>query len=698
MADTERLFNKAQGDSLISAINAITARLQEMYTVDDALSSTSENPVQNKVVKVALDGKVDTVSGKGLSTNDYTNDDKESVANSAKQIASTQTISGNPLTLTDCAPINAESLVVELLPKQDLHGQDAPYVGGAGKNKLPMTVAKLKSDNVSGSWSGNAYTYNAVTYTVQTDNDGNVTGIDVHGTATGGNSIISLTGLSVESGQKLNGAPSGGRMFVSNSTGSTDYAADTGSGATVNTTDSNARFYIQVLNGTNINHALYQPMIRLSTEPDPTFAPYSNICPISGYTQTSVEGTGINVFDGVLEDGYINPSTGENASSSSYVRSKNYTPIADMLTYYVKAGTEYDSFTILFYDNEKKYLSYQGKNTVLNKVMIPPANAKYFRLYCDKLSDNTISINYPSTDTQYRTYASTSATIQFGQTVYGGKSDFVEGGTSDEWDIVTFTNEWSDDDITQDGGHRYRYTGTVNDLTPLSDIVCDCFKGVKKNAANIKMGEMSITGSAEYPFIRVVTNMDFNDFKTYIVGKQACFKIPTPSEISTPATPLKLLKGTNNLSTNGTTITLGYQPDNVIGEVKGEIEKCAVDAEFMQFTDGTDTFTDVNLSLDALSHTVSVVGSKIEQKRFICFEVMDKMGGVLQGILASCIAFTDGAKTPSGTAFRAYIDPVSMYVDLRICGSGGSYMLSYQSETSFSASAFYVRVRMMNNL
>lgn len=45
--------------------------------VDSSLSTTSTNPVQNKVINTALGTKVDKVSGKGLSTNDYTDDDKE---------------------------------------------------------------------------------------------------------------------------------------------------------------------------------------------------------------------------------------------------------------------------------------------------------------------------------------------------------------------------------------------------------------------------------------------------------------------------------------------------------------------------------------------------------------------------------------------------------------------------------------------
>ena len=45
-------------------------------TVDSALSDSSENPVQNKVINTALAGKVDAVTGKQLSTEDYTTAEK----------------------------------------------------------------------------------------------------------------------------------------------------------------------------------------------------------------------------------------------------------------------------------------------------------------------------------------------------------------------------------------------------------------------------------------------------------------------------------------------------------------------------------------------------------------------------------------------------------------------------------------------
>jgi hypothetical protein len=49
-------------------------------TVDSTLSSTSTNAIQNKAVNTALGNKVDKVSGKGLSTNDYTSDEKNKLA------------------------------------------------------------------------------------------------------------------------------------------------------------------------------------------------------------------------------------------------------------------------------------------------------------------------------------------------------------------------------------------------------------------------------------------------------------------------------------------------------------------------------------------------------------------------------------------------------------------------------------------
>ena len=64
--------DKAKLDGIAAGATAVT--------VDSAMSSTSENPVQNKVIYTELAGKVDTVSGKQLSTEDYTTAEKTKLA------------------------------------------------------------------------------------------------------------------------------------------------------------------------------------------------------------------------------------------------------------------------------------------------------------------------------------------------------------------------------------------------------------------------------------------------------------------------------------------------------------------------------------------------------------------------------------------------------------------------------------------
>lgn len=73
------LFVVEQG-GVAKSIEGSVIRSNFSQEVDNALSSTSENPVQNKVVKAALDNKVDKVPGKGLSTNDYTTTEKNKLA------------------------------------------------------------------------------------------------------------------------------------------------------------------------------------------------------------------------------------------------------------------------------------------------------------------------------------------------------------------------------------------------------------------------------------------------------------------------------------------------------------------------------------------------------------------------------------------------------------------------------------------
>ena len=69
------------GDNLIIKNGVLSATPSASISVDSVMNSTSANPVQNKVINSALSGKVDKQSGKGLSTNDFTNAEKTKLGN-----------------------------------------------------------------------------------------------------------------------------------------------------------------------------------------------------------------------------------------------------------------------------------------------------------------------------------------------------------------------------------------------------------------------------------------------------------------------------------------------------------------------------------------------------------------------------------------------------------------------------------------
>lgn len=88
------------------AIDAETGVLNATGTevkIDEAINSTSTNPVQNKVISAALNKKVDVVAGKVLSSNDYTNDEKTKLANIAE--GANKTIVDTALSETSTNPV-----------------------------------------------------------------------------------------------------------------------------------------------------------------------------------------------------------------------------------------------------------------------------------------------------------------------------------------------------------------------------------------------------------------------------------------------------------------------------------------------------------------------------------------------------------------------------------------------------------------
>ena len=169
--------------------------------------------------------------------------------------------------------VEARTPITKLLanlgdPVQDLHGYANPWPGGGGKNKFLTTLE--------------TNTKNQVTATV--DSDGF---IHLSGTANA-TTIFQLGRYTFAPGTYfITMCPPGGststyRVYASFGSN------DTGNGLTRTfTQETEITFQMNINSGTNTDGLVFKPMICLSSE-GTDFAPYANICPISGFTGLSV--------------------------------------------------------------------------------------------------------------------------------------------------------------------------------------------------------------------------------------------------------------------------------------------------------------------------------------------------------------------------------------------------------------------------
>lgn len=126
------------------------------------------------------------------------------------------------------------------------------------KNRMPFKIADIKSQNTGGTWSGNSYTFNGVTFDISTNGV-----VSVNGTATGGNAVLVVSPaerFTIETGEwVLSGAPSGGSTSTYNLSIS-GTVSDTGNSAEFS--GCTAQFVrIYVLNGATANNLVFKPMV-----------------------------------------------------------------------------------------------------------------------------------------------------------------------------------------------------------------------------------------------------------------------------------------------------------------------------------------------------------------------------------------------------------------------------------------------------
>ncbi len=374
-------------------------------------------------------------------------------------------------TFTDGANLPMPKLEIGIEPVQDLHGYDAPWVGGAGKNKLPLILDNIKVNNTSGTWNGNTYVHpNGITFNIITNNSGAIEKIVATGTASG-NVVLLLDSATFKPWTGtfiINGCIEG-----SGSTYFWDMQAET-SGNIINydgdtsfVPNQNYRPRIVITSGYQCptNGITFKPMIRLASETDATFEPYSNICPISGFTEGNVtvadattdptveniytidlDGTRYGgtldvvsgvltvdrakiVFDGSSDENWQKSSSGNmyyltlNATTFPYVKDHNNYNIANCYKFKGFATSGYFSFL-----NDAEYLLFDYGTGTIREIAIKNLSISTVEDFKASLASNPLELIYElATPLTIQLTPTSIKSLQGINNVFADTGDVVDG-------------------------------------------------------------------------------------------------------------------------------------------------------------------------------------------------------------------------------------------------------------------------------
>lgn len=477
--------------------------------------------------------------------------------------------SGSLVHITDGAAYPVDSLTVDIDPVQDLHGYDAPWPAGGGKNLLNVT--------------GATETINDVKFTVDKDVDGNVISITANGTASanadfyfvGANGVYESTGLPSGSytatGNTLAGTVS--VLYVIEEGGNIKaqvYSTHQSDTFTLDDTKG-YRIFIRVYNGETITNQKYYPMIRLSSVSDATFAPYSNVCPISGHSSAVVTRTGKNLLpESTVSIGNPNPRT--------YSVRFDSTPLP-VGTYSITYTKDYQIGNLQVVYTDGSALTIGNNNTF---TATKPFNRIFFYMNQADYNDgkvvtfSNIQLELYSTPSAYEPYSGTSVTIALGSTYYGAQLDAVTGTltvTHGIIDINSFTATMGSTTNAK-GLHWEDYFYATNKLvngTAISSMVPrkDGNTGWASSVPCFSISENNANVIRVYCF-----ESSLADFKTAYADLKIVYPLATPTVITglTPAT-MSALMGENNVWADTGDVSVGYRADT-----KRYIDKVLSDA------------------------------------------------------------------------------------------------------------------------
>lgn len=428
-------------------------------------------------------------------------------------------------------------LEVDLEPVQDLNGYDNPWPAGGGKNILPH--------------SGSTTTTNGITFTMNAD--GTVT---ASGTATAQATFTYNNSDFITSPSSgtyyFNGNPTGSststyrmrlRRYVNGSWGSWVYYNVTND-AEYTITDGTTRMQVEihVMSGQTVSNLVFKPMLRSTSYTDASFAPYSNICPISGHTEVNVYRTGKNLLDPSL---LTSPSNTLQyveitlKANTAYTLSTNC-PLRD--------GAIADLFFMLPSEaaSSSENGAYNGKDITLTTGADGKAKIGYRLGYRESSQwlAYTKQVELGSTATAYEPYAGQTYNVPLGQTVYGGTLNVVSG-------LLTVNKAMADL-----GALNWSYSSSLGQMyTTISDMVtrtnASAICSMYSQAIVIGWGELTTNGTfaVRSGNLHILDTAYTNaaDFKAAMSGVPFVYELATPQTYQLTPSAVSALLGQNNI-------------------------------------------------------------------------------------------------------------------------------------------------------
>ena len=435
---------------------------------------------------------------------------------------------------------------------QDLHGYDNPWPAGGGKNLFTRNDLDTTQNNVRVKFANEVFT-------VTGSGSSSIT-IPYSFTAT--EQVVMRTD------KTFSLANDGIRIYVQrkiNSDSTIDYPTVSTNAHGVNSGGGFYSIYLQT------EASFTGPFtFRIQVEKGSTataWSPYSNLCPISGFTGLNVYGTGKNLFDkSTVEANRYIASNGKISGSNGWSVS-DYIPVVPSGAYVLSGtGNTGSAAYLAFYDATKTYISGVVATTTS---ITPPSNARFIRL--SVINVDTAQFEVGSTASDYAAFAGlTTLPVSWQSdagTVYAGYLTIdKDGGCTLTGTHKYFATTWGSGSGGTSLGNYTRKTFTSPAKSAYPNYTNTPICNLASYKANYSEDALHfyVNASANNNCIVFLPNDASDDTVIEIVYELATPVTYTLASVTVPS----LLQGENNLWADCGDLTITYLADGNASEIE----------------------------------------------------------------------------------------------------------------------------------